>query len=225
MKSGNIAGINPSIAKLIYLLNFWGAETFESHAGFYPGDPEEQEYWAQKIEAEEEHGFKAEGPVLLLGGLFRLPGGHIILRKKDVSKLEKILPLYWKLNTPDRHIYRETSSTIAYELDYEHPEFLKFQQAWDELYYMVSERFGITDDNELSRFEEGTWQKINELIVSHLPLNQVEFNEIRDKGIKELEKKLFASIQTFDKERYKWLVDKFMHDLNLAKGGDLSYFH
>ena len=45
-----IPGINPSIAKLVYLFELAGFETFESHASFYPGDREEQEYWVNRID-------------------------------------------------------------------------------------------------------------------------------------------------------------------------------
>ena len=214
MKDRYIPGINPSIAKLIYLLNFWGTETYESHAGFYPGDLEEQEYWIQKMAVEEEYNLEVDGPVLLSGVHFQLPGAYILIENIDFNKFKKLLPQYWKLNTVNGHMYRETQTAISYQLNYEHPMFLHFQEVWRNLYFRSKQKFDLDEHNEVKTYSDGIWQNINEFLSSHLPCSLSEFNAVRDQGIQELEKNLLNSIKKFDNARHKRLVDKYIFGLN-----------
>ncbi|OLS23446.1 MAG: hypothetical protein HeimC2_26500 [Candidatus Heimdallarchaeota archaeon LC_2] len=224
MNSKYIAGINPSIAKLVYLLNFWGAKTYESHASFYPSDTEEQEYWVQKKGIEDRLQIDIQGPILIWGTIFRLPSIYILLNKNDIDKFMDILPEKWLLSGPSGHLNKDTKHVKSCKLEYRHPKLLGFKQIWNDLWLDALDEFDLTEETLDTIYQNNLWPKLNEYLISKLPLTQTEFNEIRNQGIKQLEESLLQSITNFDNHRFKHLADKFIINLNLREDYDLSYF-
>jgi hypothetical protein len=222
MENGYISGINPSIAKLVYLLNFWGATTYGSHASFYPGDPEEQEYWVQKQGIKEDHHIDISGPIVLWGVFLNLPSVLILVIESDVNKIKKLLPEYWVIKPPPEHLNKSTEFQKAFKIVYQHPKLMKFQIVWDDLCRSLDDKLNLSERSDM--YHNANWELGNETIEGMLPISSKEFNIIRDEGLKSLENRLLHSISEFNPKRYKKLVDDYIVKLNLFHGYSIGYF-
>ena len=178
-KPEDIDWINRSIARLVFTLNCWGVKTVESHAGFYPGDPEEQEYWSIKeISAE-----KLSGPLVLMGSNY--DPAYVIFKASlaQAKQLESLLTPGWSLKQSREEYYKLVYTKLMYFNDAVNKFWMnKFPEFW----------FG-EDNEENDPFEDLSAQDISELNLN-IPLTPEEYNRIRDSGIAEQTKVLHDDI-------------------------------
>ena len=209
-----VNGINPSIAKLVYLTNFYGIETVLSHAGFYPGDPEEQEYWIQKLGYQENFGTEIHGPIVVIGAYWQLPYIIGMMFVDDIDTLQKELPQYWRVDHYNElpHLFEKNSLPII--ISYKHPKFLQFQEIFNNLYLQIR---NPVENYERRKYSQQEIVEFNTFIECELPLTNKEFNTIRNEGITRLEKYFWCQIQDFSTKKFKELVDHMTRSSNYYK--------
>lgn len=201
-----ISGVNPSISMLVLSLQAWGIKTIESHAGFYPGDPEEQEYWIQKKGLDEDGRKTYEGPIVLMGVGHDPP--HVIFwaTTNQVNRLTSLLPNGWHI--AKYHRLRPRDDYEAYTLTYHALQ--SFSDATNAFWKRYLP-FLVPDPEDLVReLEAEEIQRINQEYHQQMPLTKEEYNHVRDEAIQLLSERLLGDITQHEVADIKKRVDQLI---------------
>ncbi len=201
-----IPGINPSIARLVLALNAWGVKTINSHAGFYPGDYEEQEYWIQKRGRERRDRNEYEGPIVLAGVGHEPPYVLFWATKDQIEKLKALLPDGWVIENYESLKPRE--ELYPYRLTYSALQF--FSDATDAFWEEYFPLIYPDPEDDPRKFSVEEVQAINQKYQKAMPLTMEEYNHIRDKAIQQLSETLLDDIKRQEKNVVKDTAERII---------------
>ena len=201
-----IVGINPSIAKLVHALMCWGVETVSSHASFYPGDEEEQEYWIQKSGVEEEIGIRISGPIVLACSVHDFPYVWIRPTTPQINKLKELLTEGWSLKKEQRLFHRKQQE--MFNLEYSSERFQAFKRAIDSFWDPWLEKY---PEEEWDIFlKQANIDEINARFHQSMPLSSEEYTKERDTAINKLAKALYHDIPNQDGYEIKKRIERHL---------------
>jgi len=195
-EEGTIAGINPSISKLVLVMQYWGVKTISSHAGFFPGDEEEQEYFSQKSRVG--HG----GPVAVVCVVWDPPYVVFLATSEQVWRLIDLLAPGWRIDKPEYGLY----DTAANEYRLYFTEFKDFEQFIKEQHKKLLATLPDRDDTDMDKSSADRYNSDFEAA----PLTPEQFLEKRNRAIEQIFQSIHADILNHDVDEYKRIIDELI---------------